>query len=131
MKQQNFENTNWKLRNSYGGSLRKKRAGRKARPLSSRNPIHFFIRAPRRAEFSDFFRVFAGQVAQQFEKEGLLSRAVKQKVTDTASRSHKASKSLLRLWKHRPFTMVVVGWKAYQKDRLRGTLIVDWDVLWN
>jgi REP element-mobilizing transposase RayT len=204
MKQQNFEKTNWKHRYSHGGSLRQKRAGRKARPLSTREPIHlvfkanrecirggfrsskrfalihrilrkyakrfwikveqvsiqhdhihFVIRSPRRAQFGDFFRVFAGQVAQQFEKEGLLSVAAKnrenKKVTDTPSRPIKASKALLRLWKHRPFTRVVIGWKAYQlvrdyvqlnekevtgqiryqKARLRGLCMGDWEVLWN
>jgi REP element-mobilizing transposase RayT len=207
MKQQSFEKINWKHRLSHGGSLRQKRAGRKARPLSTREPIHlvfkanrerikgglrnakrfalihrilrkyakrfwikveqvsiqhdhihFVIRAPRRAKFWDFFRVFAGQVAQQFEKEGLLSvanRDIKgrrsESATGTPGRVHKASKSLLRLWKYRPFTRVVVGWKAYQivrdyvqlnekevtgqiryqKDRLRGLSLGDWDLLWS
>jgi putative transposase len=122
MKQFEFQTINWKHRFSHGGILRKSRAGRGMRPLSSREPlhlvfkadrariksglrsyqrfflihsllqkyslkffvkieqvsiqgdhIHLLIRTTRRSNYQSFFRVIAGQIAQKFEKEGLLS----------------------------------------------------------
>ena len=127
-KQQSFEKISWRHRYSHGGSLRQERAGRSARPLSSRDSLHLvfkanrevvrggfrqsrrfavihhlvqkykfkfyvkveqisvqgdhlhlLIRTTRRSNYQSFFRVVAGQIAQQFEKEGLLTVAV----TDT------------------------------------------------
>lgn len=72
--------------------------------------VHLLIRTSRRRQFHHFFRVVAGQIAQRFEKEGLLSlnNCMKNcKMTDTP----KAPKSL---WRHRPFTRVVRGWRAYR-----------------
>jgi REP element-mobilizing transposase RayT len=43
--------------------------------------IHLHIRTTRRSNYQSFFRVVAGQIAQQFEKEGLLT--LPPKVTDT------------------------------------------------
>lgn len=51
--------------------------------------IHLHIRTSKRSQYQSFFRVFAGQIAQQFEKEGLLS--VPSSVTDTPTKSSKAS----------------------------------------
>ena len=184
-KQSSFFKTNWKHQYSYGGILRNKRDGRKARPLSSREPVHLvfklnssrlrrrslrasqefalatkiikkyacyfnvkieqlsiqsdhihaLIRTTRRSQFQHFFRVVAGQIAQRFKKEGLFTNLV----TDTQG-----------LWKHRPFTRVIRGWRAYkivrhyiqmneqeaqgniryQKRRLKGLSSSDWQVLW-
>lgn len=81
----------------------------------------------------------AGQIAQRFEQEGYL------RVTDTP-----ADEQGTGLWKHRPFTRVVKGWKAYRivrnyiqlnekealgvipyrKTRLRGLSMKDWQLLW-
>ncbi|MGZ5279967.1 MAG: transposase, partial [Pseudobdellovibrionaceae bacterium] len=214
-KQLSFQNTNWRHRYSHGGLLRQKRAGRGARPLSSKEPIHlvfkankdvikggfrsyrrfalihhllqkyqakFFIkieqvsiqgdhihlliRTSRRSLFQNFFRVLAGQIAQRFEKEGLLSVAVAKTLVNRSTpenskaaaspthvtgtptgfgsipglrRNEKIIKSeeavrrsdsertlesvmlpqgkLTRLWKHRPFTRVVKGFKAYKTVR--------------
>ena len=193
MKQQNFEKTNWKHCHSHGGVLRQKRAGRKFRPLSTKQTIHLvfkankeairggfrahrrfklihlilrkyalhfwvkieqlsiqgdhihiLIRAPRRSKYQNFFRVAAGQIAQRFQKEGLMNLAV----TDT---SHQALRKDVKLWKHRPFTRVVIGWAAnkivrdyvqlsekeaageivYRKERLRGLSVDDWQILWS
>ena len=99
--------------------------------------IHLLIRTSRRKHYHHFFRVIAGQIAQRFEKAGLLSDA--QQVTDTP-----------KLWKYRPFSRVVKGWKSYkivrnyiqlnekealgeikyQKNRLRGLSTSDWQILW-
>ena len=173
----------WRHQFSYGGSLRRKRAGRGCRPLSTKEPlhvvfkvrkaklrrgslrtpqeynqveriiskyaakffikierksiqkdhIHLLIRTSRRSRFHHFFRVVAGQVAQRFEKEGLL------KVTDTPG----------GLWLVRPFSRVVRGYRdfktvvryiqlneleacgriPYQKNRLRGLSTSDWLLL--
>ena len=95
--------------------------------------IHLLIRTSRRSLFQNFFRVLAGQIAQRFEKEGLLS------VTDTPG----------GLWLMRPFSRVVRGYRAYkivvkyiwlnemegtgripyQKKRLRGLSSSDWTLL--
>jgi hypothetical protein len=70
-----------------------------------------------------------------------------QSVTDTQTGLRKGT----GLWKYRPFTRVVRGWKAYQvvrsyirlnekeargeipyrKQRLRGLSSADWGILWS
>ena len=97
--------------------------------------IHLLIRTSSRKRYQHFFRVIAGQSAQRFEMEGLL----KTTVTDTP-----------KLWKYRPFSRVVKGWKSYnvvrnyiqlnekevlgiiryQKKRLSGLSTSDWQLLW-
>ena len=94
--------------------------------------IHMCIRAPRRCRFQSFFRVVAGQIAQQFENQAW--------VTDTRR----------SIWKGRPFTRVVRGYGAlgrlrnyiqlnekevtghipYRKERLRGLSAEEWRLLW-
>lgn len=115
--------------------------------------IHLLIRTGRRSQFHHFFRVVAGQIAQRFEKEGCFTV-----VTDTP-RSGKAGRNERELearvkekpWKHRPFSRVVRGWRAYvivrnyiqlnemeilgripyRKERLRGLSLWDWEILWS
>jgi REP element-mobilizing transposase RayT len=242
-KQQSFEQIPWRHRYSHGGSLRQERAGRSARPLSTRDSIHLvfkanrevvrggfrqsrrfalihhlvqkykfkfyvkveqlsiqgdhlhlLIRTTRRSNYQSFFRVVAGQIAQQFEKEGLLTLSVtgtpqdvvrtqasgsqkhrrskklagensqhqegpgpaparkqrkNQGVTDTPN--NLARKTLMKLWKYRPFTRVVKSWKAYQivrdyiqlnekeaigeisyqSRRLKGLSSSEWEILWS
>lgn len=104
--------------------------------------LHLLIRTSRRRHFHYFFRVVAGQIAQSFEKEGLLVV-----MTHTPQAAFKSAK---RLWKYRPFSRVVRGWRAYktardyiqlneqevlgkiryQKNRLRGLSSADWQILW-
>jgi len=191
MQQIPFQKNHWKHRYSHGGSLRNQRAGRKFRPLSSREPVHlvlkankervrsgfrtyrrffliqgilqkysnrFFIkieqvsvqadhihlliRTSRRSNYQSFFRVFAGQIAQRLEQEQLLTV-----VTDTPQAPLKVAK---KLWKHRPFTRVIRGWRAYRivrdyiqlneqealgrivyrKQRLKGLSSQEWEILW-
>lgn len=106
--------------------------------------IHLLVRTNRRSHFHFFFRVVAGQIAQRFQKEGLLLNPAKKTVTDT----HPVQGT--RLWKYRPFSRVVIGWRAfsialnyiqlneqealgkirYQKKRLRGLSSSDWEILW-
>jgi len=261
-KQLSFQNTNWRHRYSHGGSLRQKRAGRGARPLSTKQSIHLvfkankdvirggfrlhrrfalihhllqkyrmkfwirieqvsiqgdhihlLIRTTRRSQYLHFFRVVAGQISQRFGKEGLLTvssskAAVSAKalasqsqhpiksVTDTpkwrasveggsfgaskvsvkaraatdtparASVEGGSSGSIViegrsagtknlakvkKLWRHRPFTRVVKGWRAYKTvrdyiqlnerealgdipyrpERLKGMSSSDWEILWS
>ncbi|WP_413558788.1 transposase [Bdellovibrio sp. HCB209] len=147
MKQQTFSEleTHWRFRYCHGGTLRKSRKGRGARPLSSKDPIHlvfkinkaavskglrsprtfsllnvllrkysrkFFvsieqcsiqvdhihilIRGGRRSAIQSFLRVLAGQFAQC--------------LTDTFTTKHEGEK----VWKHRPFTRVIKGFKPYR-----------------
>lgn len=186
MRQNTFKKTHWQHRYSSGGTLRNKRAGRLARPLSTREPIHlvlkaekariprglrtpqrfriihlllrryslkfavrieqvsvqadhihFLIRLGKRSSGQSFFRVLAGQIAQTFQKQGLIPEAA---VTGTPK----------GLWKHRPFTRVIRGWRAfktakdyvrlnereargeiaYRKARLRGLSQEEWEALW-
>lgn len=181
MKQRSFERIHWQHRYASGGILRRQRAGRKSRPLSTREPIHLafkadktliprgfrapkrfrviqqnlrrysrkfgigvdqvsvqgdyihlLIRLGKRSLGQNFFRVLAGQIAQQFQKQGLVTGTPK------------------RLWKHRPFTRVIRGWRAfkiakayvrlnekealgeisYKKERLRGLSADEWEALW-
>lgn len=215
-KQNSFLKSKKEHRYKHGGDLRKKRAGRFHRPLSTKAPhhivfkvnkitlrhqtlrsiqgfslshsiikkyakkffvkieqitiqndhIHMMIRTSRRSLFHNFFRVVAGQIAQQFEKEGLLRfiegighivkrngkivLSIPQKVTDTPASSLKNTKKKLSLWKCRPFSHLVKGYKAYKtvrdyiqlnekevtgaipyrKERLRGLTKKDRELLW-
>lgn len=102
--------------------------------------IHLLIRATRRYGFHYFFRVIAGQMAQCLVNQGKL------RVTDTPRSNKQANK----LWKYRPFSRVVRGFRAYQivrdyielneqealgrikyqKQRLRGLSMADWQLMW-
>lgn len=97
--------------------------------------IHMLMRTSRRSNYQSFFRVLAGQIAQQF--------VLQKWVTDTPKG--------VKLWKHRPWTRVVRGgWRAiqtvrnyiqlnekevlgkipYKKQRLRGLSTAEWETLW-
>ena len=125
--------------------------------------IHMLIRARRRSQFHHFFRVVAGQVSQRFKHDGMLKTAsstISTKPTHTSLRQQDLSamtdtpeiaQSAGSLWKHRPFSRVVRGFRAfiivrnyiqlneqeaagrirYQKLRLRGLSMSDWEELWN
>ena len=183
MKQLTFKTTSWKHRDRHGGELRKLRAGRKMRALSTKDPIHLVLKANRetirgglrfykryfliqklvriyskkffvkieqvtiqgdhihmliriskRSLCQSFLRVLSGQIAQQFMNQGLTTTQTKEMfVTDTlisgtssvmtgtpftAEKSGVTDSpkepSTKRLWKYRPFTRVVKGWKAYR-----------------
>ena len=189
MKQTSIFQSHWRHRFSHGGTLRNQRAGRGARPLSTKDPLHlvlkihrealgrgslrspqkmklmhqlvqkysrkFFIkieqitiqgdhlhlliRTSRRSFFQHFFRVLAGQISQQLAKHRM--------VTDTPNGLAAQARGL---WKHRPFSRVVKGWRSYEivrdyiqlnekeaqqripyrKSRLRGLLPDEWQALW-
>ena len=116
--------------------------------------IHLLIRTSRRKHYHHFFKVVAGQIAQRFEKEGLLSgaQAVEKSIVKPALRANVNLKvtGTPRFWKYRPFSRVVRGWKSYtnardyiqlneqealgvikyQKKRLSGLSSADWRILW-
>lgn len=128
--------------------------------------IHMMIRTSRRSFFHNFFRVVAGQIAQQFEKEGLLrlnqgiGHEVKRngkvvlsipiKATDAQKNKLNRVNKKQSLWKHRPFSHLVKGYKAYKtvrdyiqlnekevtgtipyrKERLKGLTKRDRELLW-
>lgn len=135
--------------------------------------IHLLIRTHRRSSFLNFFRVVPGQIAQKLEKEGLLRRvtdtpvdhavyapATKKSgsVTDTPTNTPANTpagvptatrEKSLKLWKYRPFTRVIRGYKAYktvvayiklnikealgeiryQSKRLKGLSTAEWEIL--
>lgn len=66
--------------------------------------LHLLIRCSHRTFFQAFFRALAGQIAQRFQKEGLLRT-----VTDTP----KNTKLKTNLWMHRPFSRIVRGFRSY------------------
>lgn len=124
----------------------------KVEQLSIQNDhIHALVRTSRRSLYQHFFRVVAGQIAQQFEREGMLTI---QMVTDTQTRTLadrvRIKKEAISLWRYRPFTRVVQGWRAYKivqnyiqlnekevtgkiryrKERLRGLSTTEWELLW-
>lgn len=102
--------------------------------------IHCLIRAPKRRAYISFFRVIAGQIAQNFLYNYFYSIS---SVTDTPN--------IQKLWKFRPFSRVICGFKAYtivrnyiqlnekealqiipyQKSRLPGLSSADWKLLWS
>ncbi|WP_413585426.1 transposase [Bdellovibrio sp. HCB274] len=61
--------------------------------------IHILVRGSRRSAIQSFLRVVAGQFAQC--------------LTDTFTKRHEGE----RVWKHRPFTRVIRGFKPYKVVR--------------
>ncbi len=116
--------------------------------------IHLIVRTTRRSTLQSFLRVFAGQVAQQFEHEGLVKLGVTDtltsRVSKLAARAPAKRERQRKLWLHRPFTRVVRGRRAlvtlqnyvqlnekeaqgaipYRKERLRGLSSYEWRILW-
>ncbi len=110
--------------------------------------IHLLIRTSRRSQFHHFFRVCSGQISQQFRRLGFLKFKY---VTDThkTHNSHSTANKL-NFWKHRPFSRVIRGFKAYKvvknyiqlnekeamglipyrKTRLKGLSLAEWSILW-
>lgn len=178
MKQQSLFKVDWRHHYCYGGSLRNRARGRTVRALSTKDPIHMviksnhrilrrprtyvlvqrliqaysrkfyvkieqasiqhdhihlLIRSNRRANFHAFFRVLSGQISQR--------------MTDTFTSKWKGPK----IWKYRPFSRVIKGWKAYlvvrhyiqlnekeargevpyRKERLKGLTPEELQSLWN
>ncbi|MEK6773255.1 MAG: hypothetical protein AABY64_04895 [Bdellovibrionota bacterium] len=98
----------------------------------------------------NFFRVFAGQIAQRFEQEGLVNFSPNQTARKIMTDTPLPQNTPKKLWKHRPFTRVVKGRSAYtivrnyiqlnekealgiiiyQKRRLKGLSTTEWELLW-
>lgn len=124
--------------------------------------IHLLVRASHRPYFHAFFRVVSGQIAQQLERVGLLER---RSMTDTPGHPSLLSQNNVsrkieeftqgqlqgtELWKYRPFSRVVRGYRAYRvvreyiqlneleargriayrKQRLRGVSSGEWALFW-
>ena len=112
--------------------------------------IHLLVKLTRRSWGQHFFRVVAGQIAQKFQINHLLVTDTPQEKKEISKLFNKEDKktdvktiSFKKLWLYRPFTRVVLGWKAYviareyvrlnekeaqgliayRKDRLRGLKI--------
>ena len=109
--------------------------------------IHLLVRFPKRSHGQAFLRTVAGQIAQLFQKYGFL---IPSRVTDTRKKANKTN-GKIKVWKYRPFTRVIQGWKPYQivrnyiqlntkeaaglihykKDRLKGLSSSEWAILWS
>ncbi len=107
--------------------------------------IHVLIRATKRTQALNFFRVVSGQIAQRFE---LTDKLLPGAVTDTQAGKRRRG---VALWRYRPFTRLVKGWRSYRtvrnyiqlnekealgdipyrKERLRGLSMQDWKILWS
>ena len=91
--QSSFFSSNGVHRFSHGGLLRQQKRGRGERALSTKEPLHAVfkierlrlrqksLRAPQSFKLvlniiEKFAKHFAGQIAQSFEKEGLLAAAL-------------------------------------------------------
>lgn len=99
--------------------------------------VHLVLRVKNRTLYKRFIRRLAGQIAQQ--------------VTDARSSAKSLKEQGLKFFKHRPFTRVVRGLKAYtivrayvrlneqealgniryRKDRLRGLQPHEWGFVWS
>ncbi len=124
--QTNFFKIKSQQRYSYGGVLRNKKLGRGQRPLSTRDPIHVVFKIN---------KVLYPQL---------------QAGTYTPTATNRKLKRRKSLWRYRPFSRVVKGYRAYvivrdyiqlneqeilgkisyQKNRLRGLSSSDWTILW-
>ncbi|MEZ0390584.1 MAG: hypothetical protein ACAH59_00085 [Pseudobdellovibrionaceae bacterium] len=112
--------------------------------------LHLLIRITRRSLAQHFLRVVAGQIAQEFGKSNLLVTDTPHPTTGSRQAPTKTEEKKTKLWKFRPFTRIVKGWKAYltvrnyirlnekeakgeikySKQRLRGLSTADWQLLW-
>ncbi len=96
--------------------------------------LHLLIRTTRRSNYQSFFRVVAGQIAQQFEKQGLLTVAV----TDTPGELSRYFTRVVKSWKAyqtvRDYIQLnekeAIGEITYQKRRLKGFSQSEWEALW-
>lgn len=123
----------------------------KIEQLSVQNDhIHLLIRTSSRRHYHHFFRAVAGQISQRFEKAGLLTCAQDVERTMANAKPNQKVTDTPQLWKYRPFSRVVKGWKSYktirnyiqlnekealgaikyQKRRLSGLSKSDWQILW-
>jgi REP element-mobilizing transposase RayT len=110
--------------------------------------IHLLIRLTKRSHGLYFLRVVAGQIAQQYQQQGLM-------VTDTPRVANRgATTTSLKtktMWKDRPFTRIIAkglrplkiiksyirlnelearGKIPYRKERLKGLSSAEWELLW-
>ena len=124
----------------------------KIEQLSVQNDhIHLLIRTSRRKHYHHFFRVVAGQIAQSFEKKGLLAALMTHTPPARAGKTDvDGGYANTSLWRYRPFSRVVRGYKTYkivrnyiqlnekeargeikyQKKRLKGLSTSEWQILW-
>ncbi|MFN8945337.1 MAG: transposase, partial [Pseudobdellovibrionaceae bacterium] len=66
-----------------------------------RDHIHVIVRSPRRFYFQSFFKVIAGQIAQVFQKQGLLKS---DEELLKPNQGMTATPKGTGLWKYRPFS---------------------------
>src|SRR3989338_6122667 len=83
------------------------------------NHIHIMARCSRRTNFHHFFRVFAGQIAQNLKVKIDIPKETPRGVTDTPTNdreqgcTRRGAKMATALWPQRPFSRIVRGWKNY------------------
>ena len=140
MKQIEFFKINWAHRFCHGGILRNKRAGRKFRPLSKKDPHHLVLKSNFKTlrnpvthtlilkltrKYAKRFFIRIEQISIQHDHVHLLFRASKRsmiqsflrvlsgQIAQTVTHTYKKAKSGPRFWRYRPFTRVIKGWKPY------------------
>ena len=112
--------------------------------------IHLIIKAYQTSSLHNFCRVVAGQIAQRLQKEGLATVSLPGIKDETLPR-WKRQHLFTRLWKYRPYTRMVIGFKPllilkdylklneiealgkipYQKSRLLGGSLESLRELWH
>lgn len=133
MKQLEFERVNWKHRYCSGGVLRQKRRGRRERVLSSKEPIHLVMKSNYSIlrqtknyslilkliqKYSKKFHVKIEQLTVQNNHIHLLLRIKKRSQHHSFLRvlaGQMAQNIKSKLWKQRPFTRVIKGYRAYRR----------------
>ncbi len=114
--------------------------------------IHCLIRAPKRQLYLNFFRVVTGQIAQRLQ---VVTDTPTDKAGAAGARNNPKQRHVnlpnMKLWKHRPFSRVVRGLRAYKivrnyiqlneqealgiirynKNRLKGLSSFEWQLLWS
>lgn len=75
--------------------------------------IHLIIRISQRSQSHNFLRVVAGQIAQRLQQMGLAKVSLKH-IPDPALPKYKKQHQRTRFWKWRPYTRMVIGYKAWR-----------------
>lgn len=138
-----FDSEIFKRSDTHGGSLRRRRAGRRARPISSKNPIHLVLRRHRSQKASfrcprEFHLILAAihqysrRFAVKIEMQSIqgnhihflirvgnrtqfqsFARVLAGQIAQRVTDTFRERKTE-EFWEHRPWTRIVKGWKAYR-----------------
>jgi REP element-mobilizing transposase RayT len=138
-----FDSQIFRRSDTHGGSLRRRRRGRGARPINSKNPIHLVLRRHRSRNGSfrnprEFYLILAAirqysrRFAVKIEMQAIQGnhihflirvgnrtqfqsfvRVLAGQIAQRVTDTFRERKTQ-DFWEHRPWTRIVKGWKAYQ-----------------